>query len=442
MAQFIIIDALLLMGYSMQMILCRMYTGIFVKKKQFKNKNYEYFLMAGQVFALYIDLIIFAEIIPLKLLLMVVIDVFFMGLTYECQILKILFSVFMEFMITVVIDYVCPVVFSIFIPSITLEVILGSVWGPIMSLVGNFIHLEIILFIKKKVINKYSIQKNPSGLSKMEWVYFSVFPIVTFWVFLLINQVFDFVENSIQKKIVIVLAIGLLAMNIAMFFLIKSILKREEKLRESNLFLERVKSETKMYQNISKNYEMQRKRAHEYKNQLAIIATLARDGKIEELNNYLKEYGKDNIVKMNVIDTNHVIVNAIINSKYQETREKNIVFVVKINDLSGIQLKEEDIVLILSNLLNNAIEACEKCDNGVIRLKFVKEQKAIIIAVENTLLQKPVVVNDTYITTKTEQKEVHGIGIENIKETVERYGGQCVIAHNEKSFHFTIYIPQ
>lgn len=442
MAQYMIFEILLLIGYGIQAILCRMYTGIFVKKKQFIKKNYEYALIVGQALALWIDLIIWAEIIPVKLLFMIFINVIFMRLTYEGQILKILFSVFMEFMITAVIDYICPVVLSFFFRHISLEVILGSIWGPLMSLGACCIHLTIIVFIKRFVINKYSMLQNASGLSKVEWIYFSIFPLVTLFIFLLINQVFDFVENTIQKRIVTVLAIGLLAMNIAMFFLIKSILKREEKLRESNLFIERVKSETRMYQNISKNYEMQRKRAHEYKNQMAIIAALARDGKMEELNSYLKEYTKDNIVKMNVIDTNHVIVNAIINSKYQEAREKNIVFVVKINDLSGIKLKEEDIVLILSNLLNNAIEACENCDNGVIRLKFVKEQKGIIIAVENTLLKKPVMVNDTYITTKTEQKEVHGIGIENIKETVERYGGYCVITHNEKAFHFTIYIPQ
>lgn len=437
-----IVEVILLLGYSIQVILCRMYTGIFVKKKQFINKINEYLLMAGHALALYIDLIIFAEIIPLKLLLMVIIDVIFMCLTYERQILKILFSVFMQFMITVVIDYICPVVISIFIPGISLEVILVSVWGPIMSLLASFIHLAIIVFIKKIVIDKYFVQKNSGGLSKVEWIYFSIFPIVTFLIFLLINQVFDFVENIIQKRIVSILGVGMITMNVAMFFLIKNILKREEKLRESNLFLERVKNETEMYRNISKNYEMQRKRAHEYKNQMTIIAALARDGRIEELNNYLKEYSRDNITKTNVIDTNNVIVNAIINSKYQEAREKNIVFVVKINDLSGLILKDEDIVLILSNLLNNAIEACEKCDNGVIRVKFVKEEKYVLISVENTLCAKPLIIDDAYVTTKVEQKEFHGIGIQNIKETVERYGGQCVIEHNENLFNFTIYIPQ
>ncbi len=55
--------------------------------------------------------------------------------------------------------------------------------------------------------------------------------------------------------------------------------------------------------------------------------------------------------------------------------DKNIVFIFKINDLSGINVSDEDIVVILSNLLNNAIEACEKCpDKRVIKMKLVREK--------------------------------------------------------------------
>ena len=44
----------------------------------------------------------------------------------------------------------------------------------------------------------------------------------------------------------------------------------------------------------------------------------------------------------------------------EEAISKNIVFVFKVNDLSKIVIKDEDLVVILANLLNNAIEACEK----------------------------------------------------------------------------------
>ena len=139
-------------------------------------------------------------------------------------------------------------------------------------------------------------------------------------------------------------------MNIIVFCLINDILKREVQITENRLLLERVKNETGMYRTISENYDKQKKREHEYKNQLALIAALASENRVDEINHYLKQYNHEIMQHTDFIDTNNVIVNAILNSKYQETREKCIVFVVKVNDLSDLRIKDEDIVLILSNL--------------------------------------------------------------------------------------------
>lgn len=204
--------------------------------------------------------------------------------------------------------------------------------------------------------------------------------------------------------------------------------------------MERVKNETGMYRTISENYDKQRKREHEHKNQMAFIAALARSNKIDEINHYLKEYNEEMIENTDLINTNHVIVNAVLNSKYREARERGILFVVKVNDLSGLRLKDEDIVLILSNLLNNAIEASAESKEPVVKLKFIRECNQIIISVVNTLSKEPCIIGNKFITTK-EDTENHGIGIENIRETVEKYGGSCVIKYDESSFRFVILIP-
>lgn len=52
--------------------------------------------------------------------------------------------------------------------------------------------------------------------------------------------------------------------------------------------------------------------------------------------------------------------------------------------MSDLGMRDEDIVIILSKLLDNAIEACEMCDKRIIRLKFVKDEGNIVISVKNT----------------------------------------------------------
>lgn len=50
-----------------------------------------------------------------------------------------------------------------------------------------------------------------------------------------------------------------------------------------------------------------------------------------------------------------------------------------------MNISDEDVVVIMSNLLNNAIEACEKCrGDKIIKLKIVIEDNNAIISVKNT----------------------------------------------------------
>ena len=49
-------------------------------------------------------------------------------------------------------------------------------------------------------------------------------------------------------------------------------------------------------------------------------------------------------------------------------------------------------------------------------------------------------IRDRYITTKTKEADRHGIGLENIKETVGKYDGSCVIKHDDDNFKVAILI--
>lgn len=83
----------------------------------------------------------------------------------------------------------------------------------------------------------------------------------------------------------------------------------------------------------------------------------------------INSISKTFIGERNVINMNHVIVNAILNTKYQESISKYIVFVFKINDLSQIGMDDKYLVVVLANLFNNDIEACEKFEEKKV-IKF------------------------------------------------------------------------
>ena len=211
---------------------------------------------------------------------------------------------------------------------------------------------------------------------------------------------------------------------------------------QSKLTQTQLQNELKIYQAISDNYNNQKKQVHEFKNQIMCIGYLLNDGDYNEAQRYVNKINTSLVGEVNWVNTNNVIVNAVVNSKYQEATDKNIVFTFKINDLSGIKLEDEDIVAILSNLLNNAIEAAEKCVvNRRIKLKINQNGNELIIAVSNTYAEKLEIQNGEYKTTKTDKTQEHGIGIKNIIKAVKKYDGDYLIDNEDGEFNFMIIIP-
>ena len=410
-------------------LLCKMFLEIFERKRESECKIRHNLLLVGLMGSIYSITIIFANSFMVKEILILVCTTLFMWRYFRQKLLKMFVFVLLYQGIGLVIDYTTIIFVSKCFPTITYVRLSEPMIHIFIGALSQVILFCLILFLQRLLDCKSSVV-----LTTVEWVRFTVFPIFTIMVIIALLTGFEIPLNNNQKTILIFVAFGLIVLNIEVFYLISDILKREMQIRENEVLMERVKRETE-------HYDKQRKREHEYKNQIVFMAALAREHKVDELNEYLKEYTKSLTGKMDSIDTNNIIVNSMLNLKYQEAKEKGITFIVKISDLSELKIRDEDIVMILSNLLNNAIEASEKCKEPTIKVKFVKERKQIVISVVNTLCVEPIMVGEKYVTTKRKDSSLHGIGIENIKETVDKYGGTCVIKHDKSSFQFSILIP-
>lgn len=308
----------------------------------------------------------------------------------------------------------------------------------LVILLGRAILFLLIIVIRRK-IGKKSIDV----LCDSDWLKLLVFPIFTIIIITSMLSFFKNVETPEQTMMVFISAFGMIGMNIVVFYLINDIVERETQLCEHRISQLQAKSQSEMYRSISENFDRQKKKTHEYKNQIDCMERLLEQQQYSKLEDYVKTvYGRLD-KELDAIDTNNVIVNAILNTKYQEADENGIVVVLRINDLSGVWIKDEDIVTILSNLLDNAIEACKKCDSGkrILKLKFVNEDGMIKIGVKNTFSNPIVYENGEIKSTKLMRTEEHGVGIKNIIEVIEQYGGSYIIKDDNHQFYFSIVIP-
>lgn len=309
--------------------------------------------------------------------------------------------------------------------------------GYLVTLLGKVILFLCILIIRKKFSDK-----NTEMLEDTEWLRFLFFPVFTIIIIASLLSSFNYVDTESQANILFIIAIGTAGMNMVVFYLINDIVDREMQIHENRIFQMQVKSQVNMYRSISENFNKQKRKTHEYKNQIVCIESLLAKEQYEELKKYVKSIYGDLNKELDVINTNNVIINAVLNTKYQEMTEKKIVFVFRVNDLAELGISDEDIVIILSNLLNNAIEACNKCKGKrIIKLKFIKEGDRIVIAVKNTFNHIIQYKNGEITSTKISEAGEHGVGIKNIVRTVEKYGGTYVIQEFEKEFLFSIVIP-
>lgn len=301
---------------------------------------------------------------------------------------------------------------------------------------------RIILFLFLIIIKRISVikKKNVIDMSNKEWLQFLIFPIFTLiTVIVMTNSMVTSYHEDIVN-VYYVIAIVLIVLNMVVFHLINEILENSQRIREADVLKQQSIGQLELYNSLRKNYDIQRKRTHEYKNQIMCIDSLLKKKNYNKLEEYINSIFDKLDGQLDMVDTNNEVVNAVINAKYYEALQNDVLFILKINDLSHIKVSDEDIVAILSNLLDNAIEAAGQCeiDKRTVGIKLLYEDDVLSIAVSNSYKTEPEIMEDGYMRTIKDDKEQHGLGIRNVVATLEKYNAEYIIDYKNGEFVFSI----
>ena len=191
--------------------------------------------------------------------------------------------------------------------------------------------------------------------------------------------------------------------------------------------------------NLEKQYSEITKIRHDMKNYLSCALNLAKksdDNK--ELIEYLKNLSENKIDSVvDYVQINRRILSIIINSKIGVAKSKNInVRCVIMSELKNIS--DIDIGILIANLLDNAIEACEKNKNkSEIVIKIWESGSYYCIKIVNTV-ETDILINNPNLVTSKKNKKIHGIGINSVRDIVHKYNG--VMNFEQKSDKFYVYI--
>lgn len=167
---------------------------------------------------------------------------------------------------------------------------------------------------------------------------------------------------------------------------------------------------------------------HDMNSHINMLKYYCENEKYQMLEEYLSKVIKESAVNYVAVYTRNRSVDAVIAPLAQLAQEKNIEMEWKGILPEEINVSIFDLCTIISNLLKNAIEACEKIPEGQerrIETKVGSYNGQIFITIRNTVANEVVIENQKLKTSKKD-KENHGIGSQNVKEAVEKYDGIIV----------------
>lgn len=230
------------------------------------------------------------------------------------------------------------------------------------------------------------------------------------------------------------LFIGLIEIIFVMFSLLTRRLNksREELVKKEIESYSKTFNET-MVKNIEESYKNNRKLKHDLNNHLLAIELRIKNGKQEEALDYIHKISQ-NITGIKVLETENETLNYIINSKIMTMERYEIEFEYKI--LSSLkQLEVFDIVTIMGNLLDNAIEA----QHDLIEKKYIKLytediEGRTIIEIRNRCNRDKLTIKDGEFVSTKKDKDNHGLGLENVREVINKYKGEYKIDIQENEF--------
>lgn len=252
--------------------------------------------------------------------------------------------------------------------------------------------------------------------------------IIMLWI-LSVNLLELILRGVMNYKLLYLSIIVLMIFCILLYFLFEFILRDSENRTHELMVIQQLKYQRENMEDIKELNEEMRKIKHDLKHQLSYIVEGLKDQKVDEMIKILetsyKEIDKTNII----IFSDNETLNYILQSKNKFAMQKGVKLRCEITYENSSIMKDEDLIILLGNLLDNAVE--NTYEGGEVLLKITKDKGLLHIKISNPVLTDEV---DTSVTSKQDKRN-HGFGMKSIYKIIDKYDGSL-----EKQVHDEVFL--
>lgn len=310
----------------------------------------------------------------------------------------------------------------------------------------QFIENDTYLYFKQHICNvlvftvyqSYLNYKASASSSKVISILFSV--IVHITIFSLSYLIIDISQNIYNPTSLLTITVSILFLTIS---IILSLYHRFIELTNKKIETDEQLARALLLKDYSYQIESSLKEVHsirhDIKNNLLIIRKYAQENRTDKIS----ALANDILGQLNsssIIDTGIPIISAILNTKSAEAKLYNITFSCN-TVIPFLSISDNDIIIILGNLLDNAITAAAKCEDGYIKIFLEQQNDLLLLKCENNYSGEIKKKGELFISSKENDGLKHGIGIENVKKAILRLGGTSFFSYDNEVFTVDVKLP-
>lgn len=295
--------------------------------------------------------------------------------------------------------------------------VFGIQYNELKELLGSVFTIIFIVAIKE-ILKR----ENKGYVNKIPILYMVGFMLLEMGNAILLGwlQTLIDVQQNIVLKIVflfVILGMFLEMALVLMLSALKEVYKERDQLNQKYLLWQE-----EHYRYLERREEETKKFRHDMRNHIYILQTLCEKQEMQSVKQYIKKIGGKLETAGSCISVNNGIVDAVFNKYAEQCKEEKILLKVEGHMPVQVVIDAFDLCAIFSNLLSNAIDAVTNYEKKQIILDIRYDEDFIFIKMQN-YFNGALAIQDGRIVIHKPDKKNHGYGLNNIRESVEKYHG-------------------
>ena len=238
----------------------------------------------------------------------------------------------------------------------------------------------------------------------------------------------------------ITLMLFLFIINVVNYVLLGNVLKAEELEQKNQMLDDQLLRQKQRYDQLGEAYRDIRSFMHDTKKHFSCIRDCVKREEYDVITAYTQEAMADLESRYAPVNTGCLAIDALVSNYILQTQAKGIQLTTSLKvEAQRVPVSDYHLAIILGNLLDNALNACQGQLDPKIVLKIQQvENNAFAIYIANTYVPGP---DDKVLQNLDEIDFIHGYGLDNVKKSVRAYNGIMRVKHEQDVYSVAIVFP-